>query len=232
VKDITLTAIVPIFNEEKYLLDSVTRLQKTNIFNEIILIDNCSTDTSLAIAQNLKEKDSSILVLQTKNNDGKASAVQLGLNFVKTSHVVIHDADLEYFPSDIVEMFEVSKDNPECLVLGTRFTGEKERKNVYFRTGLANRVMSLFFSVINFYKVSDVATCYKLMPTEFFQSIHLNEQGFSIEIEILSKFLKTKNKIKEVPIKYEGRTYLEGKKIKTLDGFMYLFNTLKYRFFN
>ena len=127
-KDITLTAIVPIFNEEKYLLDSVTRLQKTNIFNEIILIDNCSTDTSLAIAQNLKEKDSSILVLQTKNNDGKASAVQLGLNFVKTSHVVIHDADLEYFPDDIVEMFEVAKVNPNDLILGSRVIGNKREK--------------------------------------------------------------------------------------------------------
>ena len=70
------------------------------------------------------------------------------------------------------------------------------------------------------------------MPTQFFQSISLKEEGFSIEIEILSKFLKTNNTIKEVPIKYEGRSYTEGKKIKTLDGFMYLFNTLKYRFFN
>ena len=231
-KDINLTAIVPIFNEEKYLFDSVTRLQKTNIFNEIILIDNCSTDESFAIAQNLKEKDSSISVLQTNTNSGKASAVQLGLNFVKTSHVVTHDADLEYFPSDIVEMFEISKNNPECLVLGTRFTGEKERKNVYFRTRFANRVMSLFFSVVNFSKITDVATCYKLMPTQFFQSISLNEQGFSVEIEILSKFLKTNNKIMEIPIKYEGRSYSDGKKIKTLDGFMYLLNTLKYRFFN
>jgi len=97
---------------------------------------------------------------------------------------------------------------------------------------LANRVMSLFFSAVNFYKITDVATCYKLMPTKFFQSISLKEQGFSIEIEILSKFLKTNNTIKEVPIKYEGRSYTEGKKIKTLDGFMYLFNTLRYRFFN
>ena len=129
-------------------------------------------------------------------------------------------------------MYELSKDYPEFLILGTRFKGNKKRKNVYLRTGLANRVMSLFFSLVNFYKVSDVATCYKLMPTEFFQSIPLKEQGFSIEIEILSKFLKTKNKIKEVPIKYEGRTYSEGKKIKISDGFMYLFNTLKYRFFN
>ncbi len=68
------------------------------------------------------------------------------------------------------------------------------------------------------------------MPAEFYKNITLKEHGFSIEIEMLSKFLKYNRSIKEVPIKYEGRSYDEGKKIKTSDGFKYLFNTLKYRF--
>ena len=90
--------------------------------------------------------------------------------------------------------------------------------------------MSLFFSFVNFYKVSDVATCYKLFPNEFFQSININEKGFSIEIELLSKFLKFNKSIVEVPIKYTGRSYSEGKKIKSKDGILYLINTIKYRF--
>ena len=90
--------------------------------------------------------------------------------------------------------------------------------------------MSLFFSIINFYYISDVATCYKLIPVDFYKKTILKENGFSIEIEMLSKFLKYNRSIKEVPIKYEGRSYEEGKKIKTSDGFKYLFNTLKYRF--
>ena len=92
--------------------------------------------------------------------------------------------------------------------------------------------MSLFFSFLNLYKVSDIATCYKLFPNKFFQSIDLNEKGFSIEIEILSKFLKFNRSIIEVPIKYEGRSYSEGKKIKTKDGILYLLNTIKYRLFS
>jgi hypothetical protein len=92
--------------------------------------------------------------------------------------------------------------------------------------------MSSFFSFVNGYQVSDVATCYKLMPTSFFKEMDIKENGFSIEIEILSKFLKYNKSIKEVPIKYEGRSYEQGKKIKTLDGFKYLFNTIKYRMFN
>lgn len=227
-KDITLTAIVPIFNEEKYLLDSVTRLQKTNIFNEIILIDNCSTDASLAIAQNLKEKDSSILVFQTKNNDGKASAVQLGLNFVKTSHVVIHDADLEYFPDDIVEMFEVAKVNPNDLILGSRVIGNKERKNIYFTTYFGNRILSIMFSFINRYKVSDISTCYQMYSLKNIQKLNLNEKGFGMELEVLSKFIKLGIEIIEVPIKYEGRSYSEGKKIKLSDALNIAFKMIKY----
>ena len=227
-KDITLTAIVPIFNEEKYLLDSVTRLQKTNIFNEIILIDNCSTDASLAIAQNLKEKDSSILVLQTKNNDGKASAVQLGLNFVKTSHVVIHDADLEYFPDDIVEMFEVAKVKPNDLILGSRVIGNKERKNIYFTTYFGNRILSIIFSFINRYKVSDISTCYQMYSLKNIQKLNLNEKGFGMELEVLSKFIKLGIEIIEVPIKYEGRSYSEGKKIKLSDALNIAFKMIKY----
>ena len=88
--------------------------------------------------------------------------------------------------------------------------------------------MSIFFSLINNYKVSDVATCYKLMPSTFFKNVNIRETGFSIEIELLSKFLKFNKSIIEVPIKYQGRSYLEGKKIKTLDGLKYLFSTIKY----
>ena len=92
--------------------------------------------------------------------------------------------------------------------------------------------MSLFFSIINFYSVSDVATCYKLMPSEFFKNTNFKEKGFSIEIEILSKFIKFNKSIIEVPINYIGRSYDEGKKIKTKDGFKYLFSTVKYRVLN
>jgi len=227
-----LCVIIPFYNEKEFLLNSVNRVLETGIADQILLSDDFSNDGSEIIAKKLSEEYEFIKYIRSNKNKGKGSALNNVKKYIETSHVVIHDADLEYFPSDIVEMFEVSKNNPECLILGTRFIGKKDRKNIYIRTGLANRVMSLFFSVLYFSKITDVASCYKLMPTQFFQNISLKEQGFSIEIEILSKFLKTNNKIKEVPIKYEGRSYSEGKKIKTLDGFMYLFNTLKYRFFN
>ena len=229
---INLSVIVPFFNEEKFLEQSVNRLLESNIYEEILLIDNNSTDNSYNIAKKLSENNKNIYLYKTNKEKGKGVALSHAKELITTSHVVIHDADLEYFPEDISEMFEISKIFSNSMILGSRFIGTKERKNVYKRTFIANKVMSVFFSIINFYYISDVATCYKLMPTDFFKKTTLKEKGFSIEIELLSKFLKYNRSVKEIPIKYKGRSYNEGKKIKTSDGFKYLLNTIKYRFIN
>ena len=227
---INLTAIVPFYNEEKTLKQSVERLLNENIFFEIILSDDNSSDYSSEIAKELSYKYKNIKYIHSNKNLGKGNAISNALSILNTSHVVIHDADLEYFPKDIVQMYEKALTNQNSLILGSRFKGNKQRNNVYLRTYLANRFMSIFFSIVNFYWVSDVATCYKLMPSNFLKNISIKEQGFSIEIEILSKFLKYNKHIREVPISYDGRSYEEGKKIKVSDGIMYIVNTLKYRF--
>ena len=227
-----LAVIVPFYNEENYLQKSINRLIDSDIYDQIILVDDCSTDNSATIANENASKINKMIYLKSSSNKGKGNALNLAKNIVETSHVIIHDADLEYFPEDILEMYNCLEENKNSLILGSRFIGNKKRSNIYSRTLLANKAMSSFFSFVNRYKVSDVATCYKLMPTSFFKEMDIKENGFSIEIEILSKFLKYNKSIKEVPIKYEGRSYEQGKKIKTSDGFKYLFNTIKYRMFN
>ena len=129
-------------------------------------------------------------------------------------------------------MINKAKLSPNSLILGSRFNGNLKRENLYKRTYLANKLMSLLFSIIHFYKISDVATCYKLLPVTFLKSIDLKENGFAIEVELIAKFLKFNKSIIEVPIRYSGRSYKDGKKIKTSDGFIYIFKTFKYRFFN
>lgn len=225
----SLAVIVPFFNEEKTIELSLRRLIKIDVVQQIICVNDCSQDKSLEIVDQIKNEDARIEIISNKVNNGKGYAITLAKKYVKTSHVAIHDADLEYFPEDLVSMWERVDKNTDSLILGSRFIGSKSRKNLYKRTYLANKLMSLFFSLINFYKVSDVATCYKLFPNKFFQSINLFEKGFSIEIEILSKFLKFNRSIIEIPIKYEGRSYSEGKKIKAKDGILYLINTVKYK---
>jgi glycosyltransferase involved in cell wall biosynthesis len=226
-----LGVIVPFYNEKNTLAESIERLLNQNIFTEIILSDDNSNDGSDKIAKQYEDSNENIKYIKSLENKGKGNALNNAKDFITTKFVVIHDADLEYFPEDIVEMFEKAKTNPQSLIIGSRFIGNKERINIYRRTYFANKVMSLFFSLIHFCKISDIATCYKMMATKIFKEIELVENGFSIEIELVSKFLKKYKSIIEVPIKYEGRSYEEGKKIRPLDGLMYLINSIKYKIY-
>ena len=224
-----LTVVIPFYNEEKFLRKSVERVLKIKDIKTIYLINDGSKDNSLDIAKQLVHENTSIKLLSSDINSGKGDALNLVREYIETSHVVIHDADLEYFPNDIQGMFELSKNNPTALILGTRFRGYKDRKNLYMRTLIANKFLSTLFSIVHFRRISDIATCYKLMPTSYFKYQEIKEKGFSIEVELLAKFIKTKESIIEFPISYEGRSYEEGKKIGLKDGFSFIFTIFKYR---
>ena len=225
-----LTVIIPFFNEEKFIEKSLSRVLQSNIATEIILIDDGSTDNSFRIVNEITNSLSFVKILKSNKNLGKGNALNIAKRYINTSHVVIHDADLEYNPKDILKMIEKSKLSPNSLILGSRFKGSEIRVNIYKRTYFANKLMSLIFSFIHSFRISDIATCYKLMPTTFFKNQNIKEKGFSIEVEILAKFLKYNKSIIEVPISYQGRSYEEGKKIKTTDGISYIIKTFKYKF--
>lgn len=226
----SLDVIVPFYNEERYLKQSVERLLRAKIHNKIYLVNNNSTDSSINIAKKFASESQDIEYIETSSQAGKGVAIREAIPYLNGTHVVIHDADLEYFPDDIIEMKRISQDNIDTMMIGSRFIGNKTRENNYIRTIAANKLLSFFFSIVHSEKISDIATCYKLLPTNILKEIELKEDGFAIEVEITAKFLKANNsKILEVPIKYEGRTYAEGKKITTLDGLKYIFASLIYK---
>lgn len=223
----TLTVLVPAFNEENTIFESLERLKNISIITEILVLDDGSTDKTKQLVENAALNNNKIKLIHFDSNNGKGAVLNKSREFITSDYVVIHDADLEYFPEDIEEMFKEA--NGDNLILGSRFIGNKKRINLYSRTYLANKGMSLFFSLVNSTKITDVATCYKMIPSSFFKANSFTEKGFSIEIEMLSRFLKTSDQIIEVPISYKGRSYKEGKKIKLQDGFLYLINTVKYK---
>ena len=227
----SLDVIVPFFNEEKLLEKSVTNLIQANIHDKIYLVNNSSTDNSKGIAQLLSKGREDIIYLETNDSMGKGVGIQTAIQHLESTHTIIHDADLEYFPEDIKAMKKLSKKNENSLILGSRFIGDQKRLSKYRRTIFANRFLSKLFSFIYGCSVSDIATCYKLIPNEYFKKMNLSENGFSIEIEIVAKYLKMhKPQIIEVPIRYHGRTFEEGKKIKLSDGFQYIIKILYYKF--
>ena len=229
-KNHTIGVIVPIYNEEKYLKESINRLLAVDIFSQIILVDDNSIDSSFEIANNLAQENSVITVLKINKNQGKGNAVITGAKKINTEYLIVHDADLEYFPSDIPELYKESVKHPTSLILGSRVLGEKERTNIYYFTYLGNKIFARIFSIFHRIRVSDIASCYWLIKVDQFLKLNIVEKGFAIEVEVLSKFLKTGNSIREVPIKYSARSYEQGKKIKLKDALVIFQKIVKYRF--
>jgi len=227
----TLTVVVPVYNEENTLQESYNRLNEIDdIVTQIIIVDDCSSDSSLKIINDIKKQNAKVTVLRNPKNLGKGAALMNAQDYITTDFVVIHDADLEYFPKDLKKMYELIQKNNVDLVIGSRFI-KSNKEMVYFRTYYANKFLSKVFSLIYSQNVTDIATCYKMMDSSYFKNIQLKERGFSIEVELLAKYFNTNDKFLESSIDYSGRTYDEGKKIKIIDGFKYLWAMLKYKRF-
>lgn len=227
-----LTVVVPFYNEDRYLHKSVTDLEKTKVAKFIFLVDDCSTDKSYEIAESLSRKFENILLFKKQKNEGKGSCLNFVKNKISTSHVIVHDADLEQNPNDIHKMFKKAKSNPTSLILGSRTLGVQKREKMYKLLSIANIILCKIFNLLHSSNISDISSGYLLYPKDYLNTISIKEFGFGIEIEILSKFLKLKRNIIEIPIDYKGRTYSAGKKIKLIDGLNIFIKIFKYRFFN
>ena len=222
------SVIVPFFNEEKTLQTAVLNLLKEDFASEIILVNDGSNDNSREIALRLIEKYKNIKLVDSKTNKGKGHALKIGINKSQTKYIGVLDADLEYSPNDLKRLFLDIELNDGDVACGSRFIGNFERKNLYLRTYLANKILSKFFSFIHRQKVTDIATCLKVFKKEIFEFIELNENGFSIEVELLAKTLSRSKKYSEIPISYSARSYEDGKKIKSIDGLKYFVTILKF----
>ena len=227
--DSDYTVIMPFFNEENTLEIAVTNLVNEDFESEIILVNDGSNDKSYEIASSLQNKHKFIKLIESKENKGKGHALKLGINVASKKYIGVLDADLEYSPNDLKNLFQEIDINNLDIVCGSRFIGDFKRDNIYVRTYLANKFLSMFFSIIHREKVTDIATCLKVFRKTLFDSIDLKANGFSIEVEILAKTLSKSDNFKEFPISYTARSYEEGKKIKLIDGFRYIYSILKFK---
>ena len=227
----TLAVIIPVFNEENTLQESYNRLNEIDdILTQIIIVDDYSSDSSRKIMNEIVKQNTKVTVLENPRNLGKGAALMKAQDSITTDFVVIHDADLEYFPRDLRNMYELIKKNNIDLVIGSRFLDDN-KKIIYYRTYYANKFLSKVFSIIYKKEVTDVATCYKMMRSSYFKNVKLQERGFSIEVELLAKYFNRNIQFLESSIDYTARTYEEGKKIKVSDGFKYLWSMIKYKLF-
>tara|TARA_B110000008_G_scaffold241939_1_gene250043 strand:+ start:36 stop:746 length:711 start_codon:yes stop_codon:yes gene_type:complete len=228
-----LSIIIPVYNEKKTikkLLLKLDRLKKTK--KEIIVVDDASTDGTTKIL-----RDNSHFIKHLvfhKKNTGKGGAIKSARKLVRGNVVIIQDADLEYNPLDYKKLlFFISKGYK--VVYGSRVLGGNRYLSKNFSSFMRifyNHALTILSNILNNQKLTDAHTCYKMFRSDIFLDIKLIEDDFSFCPEITTKIALKGIDIKEVPIRYSGRNYKEGKKIRFKDGIKAILTLFKYRFFN
>src|SRR5581483_788212 len=190
-----LSIIIPVFNEEKTLKKTLSRILKLNhskIKKEIIVVNDGSTDKTNLILSKISK---SIIKIRHTKNKGKGEAVRSGIKKASGDYILIQDADLEYNPNQIPTLIKKALDhkNKEIVVYGTRLKRLPSIKNdeiFYFTHYFGNRFLSLLVSVLYKTWLTDIETCYKLIPKTAFRKFKLNSKGFEFEPEVTIKLLK------------------------------------------
>lgn len=228
-----LSIIIPAFNEENTIkevlhqLVSLTLVQ--NIEKEILVIDDYSSDSTATIVRQFIENHSEqdIKLHQQVKNLGKGAAIQKGISLTTGEFLIPQDADLELDPKDINKLLEKLIAEQLDVVYGSRFLANDAivKNPAYY----ANRFLTALSNFFTRLTISDMETCYKLIRSDLAKKIKLKEMRFGFEPEITAKLAKIKGvKFGEVPIRYIGRSYDDGKKIGWKDGLKAIYCIVKY----
>ena len=226
-----LSVVIPIYNEEKTLSEIVGKVQATPYDKELILVDDCSTDTSRDVMKALEEQYDNIRCFYHEKNLGKGGGLATGFAQTTGDVVLIQDADLEYDPADYPILLRPILEGKADVVFGSRFLGGAYARVHLFYHYLGNRFLTMASNMFTNLNLTDMETCYKVFRKEFADRLDLRSRTFAVEPEITAKVAKMRARIYEVPISYAGRDYSEGKKIGPKDAFIAIYAIARWTLF-
>src|SRR6266852_3254794 len=223
-----VSIVIPCYNEKNTIEKIVEAVRSAPIENkEIIVVDDCSGDGTQAV---LKEKVSRMVdrIIYHPVNRGKGAALRSGFAAATGEIILVQDADLEYNPEDYPVLLEPLLSGKADAVFGSRFMGGRPHRVLFFWHMAGNRFLTLLSNMFTNLNLTDMETGYKAFKAPLIKSIQIEEDRFGVEPEIIAKLARMGCRIYEVGISYNGRTYLEGKKINWKDGVRAIYAILKY----
>ncbi len=224
-----ISVIIPSYNEKRYIEEIVKRVLDTGIPEELIIVDDFSTDGTREILNELKDR-TGIKVIFHEKNMGKGLAIRTAIKEVTGDVVIIQDADLEYDPREYPRLLEPILDGRADAVFGSRFLGGPHRV-LYFWHYVGNKFLTLLSNMLNNLNLTDMETCYKAFKVDVIKSLDLKSNRFGFEPEVTAKLAKKGYRIYETSISYSGRSYAEGKKINWKDGVAAIFHIIRFNLF-
>ena len=226
-----LSVIIPVYNQESTIAEVIRRVSNVvieGVDKEIIVADDGSTDQTSSIIANTQRNESIIKVHTSLINLGKGAAVRFGLEYATGDVIIIQDADLELNPEEYIKLLEPILNGESDVVYGSRFM--KRNRNIPTITRFANRFLTLLGNMMFSGGLTDMETAYKVFRSSVAKQISLRSVGFEFDAEITAKILLAGNKIREVPITYNPRSKIEGKKLSWKDGVKTIYILLKCKF--
>lgn len=225
-----ISIIIPVFNEERTVLEVLQKVLKLPLNKEVIVIDDGSTDRTSLLLREIERSwgYTNLKILFHDRNKGKGSAIKTALEIASGDVICVQDADLEYEPSQLIELLKYFEDSSIEVVYGSRFL--KNNPVIYRTFYWGNKLLTFMINLLYGAKYTDAYTCYKLIRRDVMKNLNLESNGFEIEAEISVKLAKSKKKVIEVPISYSPRKREEGKKIGLKDALKGILTVLKFRF--
>lgn len=211
-----LSVVMPCYNESATVKAVVDRVLEEPLVAEIVIVDDGSTDDTLAIVSGVD--DPRVRVFAQPINMGKGAALRRGFREATADYVIVQDADLEYDPGEFGALLQPLIDGQADVVYGSRFAGGGAHRVLYFWHSVGNKLLTTASNMFTNLNLTDMETCYKAFRREVIQSIDIQEDRFGVEPEVTAKVARAGWRVYEVGIRYDGRTYAEGKKIGWRDG--------------
>jgi glycosyltransferase involved in cell wall biosynthesis len=227
---VKLSVVMPIFNEERTLEEIVRRVLATKYEIDLVLVDDGSTDRSREIMKELEAEHDGIRCFYHERNQGKGAALSTGFKQVVGDVVVIQDADLEYDPQDYAILLYPIEEGHADVVYGSRFLGGRYVRVHLFWHYVGNRMLTLLSNMLTNLNLSDMETCYKAFRIDVARKLDIQSRSFAVEPEMTAKVARMGVRVYEVPIRYAGRDYSEGKKIGFKDAVLAVLAIIRWRF--
>ena len=223
--------VIPVYNEIDTIEALIQRVQASPIEKEIVVVDDCSSDGTLACLKTLARQHDNLHLYIHPQNQGKGAALRTAFEKASGDVIIIQDGDLEYDPREYPLLLEPILDGRADVVYGSRFIGSPHRV-LFFWHYVGNRFLTLLSNALTNLNLSDMETCYKIFKRTVLSEVTIKSNRFGFEPEFTAKVAKKGFRIYEVGISYSGRTYAEGKKITWKDGCLAIFAILWFRFFD
>jgi glycosyltransferase involved in cell wall biosynthesis len=193
-----ISVIIPALDEETSIANVINDLPK-DIVDEIIVVDNGSSDNTGSVAENAGAK------VVKEDVKGYGAACQKGISSAAVSDiVVILDADYSDYPERIRILLDPLIEQDFDMVLGSRVLGNAEKGSLNLPQILGNRLAVYLIAKVTGFKYTDMGP-FRAIKTEKLKGLNMIDKNFGWNVEMQIKAAKHGLRIKEVPVDYRNR---------------------------